>query len=45
MAYIHQDHIANENELIAEQRGKRIGIKISKMPFVGERYYKRWGTV
>jgi glycine cleavage system aminomethyltransferase T len=45
MAYIHQDVAADDTELVAEQRGKKIGIRLSKMPFVASNYYKRWGAV
>lgn len=45
MAYIDQAHSADATELLAEQRGKRVGIKLTKMPFVPSNYYKRWGTL
>ena len=45
MAYVDQSVSVDETELLAEQRGKRVGIKLSKMPFVPSNYYKRWGTV
>ena len=45
MAYVDQAFTADETELSAEQRGKRVGIKLAKMPFVPSNYYKRWGTV
>ena len=45
MAYVDQAFTADETELSAEQRGKRVGIKFAKMPFVPSNYYKRWGTV
>jgi aminomethyltransferase len=45
MAYVDQAVSTDDTELVAEQRGRRIGIKLSKMPFVPSNYYKRWGTV
>jgi aminomethyltransferase len=45
MAYVDQAVSADETELVAEQRGKRVAIRLSKMPFVPSNYYKRWGTV
>lgn len=45
MAYVDQAVSADNTELIAEQRGRRIGIKLCKMPFVPSNYYKRWGTL
>jgi aminomethyltransferase len=40
MAYVDSAHCALDSELWAVVRGKRVAVKVSKMPFVPQRYYR-----
>lgn len=40
MGYVAADCAALETELFAEVRGKRLPMRVSKMPFVPQRYYR-----
>lgn len=40
MAYVNTDFIALESEVFALVRGKKLAMKIQKMPFVTPRYYR-----
>ena len=40
MAYVDTAHSALDSELWAMVRGKRVAVKVSKMPFVVQRYYR-----
>ena len=45
MAYIDQSASAEDTQLFAQQRDRKISIALKKMPFFPSRYYKRWGTL
>lgn len=40
MAYLDSAHIALDSEVWAIVRGKKVPMKVSKMPFVAQRYYR-----
>lgn len=40
MAYVDSEHAALDTELFALVRGKQVALKVSKMPFVAQRYYR-----
>lgn len=40
MAYLDSAHVALESEVSAIVRGKKVPMKVSKMPFVAQRYYR-----
>nr|WP_060482264.1 glycine cleavage system aminomethyltransferase GcvT [Pseudomonas sp. NBRC 111119] len=40
MGYIDSEHAAVDTSLFAVVRGKKVGLKVSKMPFVTPRYYR-----
>ncbi|WP_409259969.1 glycine cleavage T C-terminal barrel domain-containing protein, partial [Pseudomonas sp. KCJK8806] len=40
MGYIDSEHAALDTELFAVVRGKKVALKVSKMPFVTPRYYR-----
>lgn len=40
MGYIDSEHAALETSLFAVVRGKQVALKVSKMPFVAQRYYR-----
>jgi aminomethyltransferase len=40
MGYIDSEHAALDTALFAVVRGKKVALKVSKMPFVTQRYYR-----
>ncbi|MGC3894126.1 glycine cleavage system aminomethyltransferase GcvT [Pseudomonas urmiensis] len=40
MGYVDSEHAALDTSLYALVRGKRVALKVSKMPFVAQRYYR-----
>ncbi|MFG0408439.1 glycine cleavage system aminomethyltransferase GcvT [Pseudomonas sp. NY5710] len=40
MGYIDSEHAAIDTALFAVVRGKKVALKVSKMPFVAQRYYR-----
>ncbi len=40
MAYVQTDYAKLDTEIFAEVRGKRLAMKVEKMPFVPQRYYR-----
>ena len=40
MGYIDSEHAALDTALFAVVRGKKVALKVSKMPFVAQRYYR-----
>ncbi|WP_297833841.1 glycine cleavage system aminomethyltransferase GcvT [Pseudomonas sp.] len=40
MAYLDSAHVALDSEVSAIVRGKKVPMKVSKMPFVAQRYYR-----
>jgi aminomethyltransferase len=40
MGYVSTEHAAIDNSVFAEVRGKKLPMRISKMPFVEQRYYR-----
>ena len=40
MGYVDSEHAALDTELFALVRGKQVALKVSKMPFVAQRYYR-----
>jgi aminomethyltransferase len=40
MGYVDIEHSALDTALFALVRGKKVALKVSKMPFVAQRYYR-----
>jgi aminomethyltransferase len=40
MGYVDNEHTTLDTALFAMVRGKQVAMKVSKMPFVAQRYYR-----